>query len=351
MEFCREQVEEDCEELLKRFKETESVRFEVFKNIWRETKFSQIFSGTTEIESRVFTRLILKTACRFFLPPFSFQIRVGGLYLLYSLYHCQTASPSEQIRIALKDWEYVKKFEKDAVDAQHFDVIYILHQLVFHKAFYYTAMPSVLTFRRKRKVKRFTLCKDFIERMSRPQELVNMELLEELSNIHERYEKMKASVCSPSEQAFSSVNLIRKNIIPQLRNTVVDFYTWQYEPEDEEEEEEEDSGEATSSQRECSDRATLLASIKSKAFGHATEACKSRRHRPVKLGAQSNEAGASHPSHYSRAVKPSLKARTLMTAHLSGDQRREESKFTLMNSLTTLPAEERARLLKTEKWN
>lgn len=43
--------------------------------------------------------------------------------------------------MALKDWEDVKKFEKDAVDAQHFDTVYILQQLLFLKAFHFTAMP------------------------------------------------------------------------------------------------------------------------------------------------------------------------------------------------------------------
>ncbi len=136
-------------------------------------------SGSVRHEKQVFSRLILATACRYFLPPFSFQIRAGGLYLLYSLYQCQSASPPEQvrntthvcvlrrvvhtfkwsptrckvhrwlflcswlqIRLALKDWEEVKKFERDAVDAQHFDAVYILRQLMFLRAFHFTAMPT-----------------------------------------------------------------------------------------------------------------------------------------------------------------------------------------------------------------
>eukprot|EP00064_Thunnus_orientalis_P026304 superscaffoldBa00016237_g26804 len=178
-------------------------------------------------EKRTFSRLVLDTAYRYFLPPFSFQIRVGGLYLLYSLFHCQTASPSEQIRLSLKDWEDVKKFEKDAVNAQHFDVTFILRQMMFHKAFHFTAMPTLLAFKKKRKIEGSPLCEEFMERTSRPQELINTELLEELSNIHDLYEKMKVSVASSSEQAPSSVNLIRKDLVPQLRGTVVDFYKWQ----------------------------------------------------------------------------------------------------------------------------
>lgn len=51
-----------------------------------------------------------------------------------------------QIRLALKDWADVKKFEKDATVAHHFDVIYILRQLMFCKAFHFTATPSLVSF-------------------------------------------------------------------------------------------------------------------------------------------------------------------------------------------------------------
>lgn len=111
----------------------------------------------------MFARLVLDSACSFFLPPFSFQIRVGALYLLYSLHSCQTAEPREQVahrassrgscpgtspvlllqvRVALKDWEDIQALEKDAAEARHLDAVYILRKLVMQKAFYFTAMPT-----------------------------------------------------------------------------------------------------------------------------------------------------------------------------------------------------------------
>lgn len=53
--------------------------------------------------------------------------------------------PCVQIRLALKDWEDVQKFEKDAMDAQHLDVVYILRQLASRKAFHFTAMPTLVS--------------------------------------------------------------------------------------------------------------------------------------------------------------------------------------------------------------
>lgn len=350
MDSYREKVKSDCEELLSRFQQTGSVRFEVFSRVWREMKFSQIFYGTVKHEKRTFSRLILDSAYSYFLPPFSFQIRVGGLYLLHSLYQCQTASPPEQIHLALKDWEDVKKFEKDAVDAQHLDAVYILRRLMFQKAFYFTAMPIPLTFNKKRKVEKAATCEKFLERASRPQELINIELLEELSNIHELYEKLKTSVSSAAEQQVSSVNLIRKDLIPKLRGTVVDFYKWQQRKDGTVEEE--DSDEGTSSQQECTKRADLLASIKSKAYGQAAEASKSRRHRQVELDfSSSNEAGPSSASEYCRISKPSLKARTMENVHISGDAWKEATATTNINRLTTLDfvPEEKTRTQNKEK--
>ncbi|XP_029350043.1 snRNA-activating protein complex subunit 1b [Echeneis naucrates] len=337
-EPVRKALKSDFEMLLSRFKQTESVRFETFSNIWREMNFGHIFYGITVMhKKRKFSRLVLDMAYSFFLPPFSFHIRVGGLYLLYSLYRCQTALPIERIRLALKDWDDVKKFEKDAVNAKHLDVVYVFQKLMFLKAFHFTAMPIQLHFNRKRNVEKSLLCEEFIERPSRPQELINIELLEELSNIQEIYEKLKSSVPSLSGQMDSSVNLIHKDLVPKLRSTVVDFYKWQKmqdaEYRDEDEDEDEDSGEGTSSQQECSRRASIIASIKSRAYGQVAETSKARRHRQVELDLNTT-AGPSIKTGYIRISKPSLKARTSQKILISGNTGKGTP--TLINRLTSL---------------
>lgn len=351
MDFCRKQVKADCEELLRRFQQTQSVRFEIFARIWRKMAFSQIFHGTVSHEKRKFSRLILDTASVFFLPPFSFQIRVGGLYLLYSLYQCQSASPSEQIRLALKDWADVKMFEKDAMEAQHFDVVYILKQLMFCKAFHFTAMPSLLAYNRKRNVERSPMHERFMERVSRPQELINIELLDEMSNIHQHYDKLKTSTLSlTSAQSDPSTNLIHKNLVPQLRTTVVDFYKWQKKKDSPHKE---DNSEGASSQQESSKRAELLASIKSKAYEQAAEASKSRRHRQVEVDFTSSEAGPAPMLGRPRTTKPSLKARTMESVHISDGLWTEATTTTKISRLARLESarDETPKQYKRFKWS
>nr|XP_057947203.1 snRNA-activating protein complex subunit 1-like [Doryrhamphus excisus]XP_057947251.1 snRNA-activating protein complex subunit 1-like [Doryrhamphus excisus] len=328
MNSYSKQVKCDCEELLRRFQQSESVRFEIFSQIWREMKFEQIFYGTLGHEKRAFSRLVLDTAYVYFLPPFSFQIRVGGLYLLYCLFHCQTASPRVGIRISLKDWVDIQTFEKDAVGAQHFDTVFILHQLMFQKAFYFTAMPTLLTFNKIKVEEKSQLYNKFVARACGPQELIDNELLEELSNVHELYGKIKTSMYSEEQQADLGINLIHKNLIPQLRGSVMTFHLWQKRKK-QGESDEEVVRDGASSQAECSRRAELLTSIKSKAYRKAAAVFKSRRHRRVKVDVDIKAGPA-------KTSKQSLKARTNENIHISGDVWKEATKTTHSNRLTAL---------------
>ncbi|KAF6730681.1 snRNA-activating protein complex subunit 1 [Oryzias melastigma] len=111
-DFFYEPLTEDVEALLGRFQQTDSVRFEVFSALWRDLSFSDVFWGLSpdSSEARRFCRLALATAVRFFLPPYSYQIRTGGLYLMFAFFHTQPASPPLRIRLALKDWAHVEVF-------------------------------------------------------------------------------------------------------------------------------------------------------------------------------------------------------------------------------------------------
>ncbi|XP_062325864.1 snRNA-activating protein complex subunit 1b [Osmerus eperlanus] len=290
--YCKEQVNADIEDILSRFQQTESVRYEQFSAIWKEMKFSSIFYGRLEInETRSFSRVILSTAFSYLLPPYTFQIRVGGLYLLYGLFNSQLITPREKIRLALKDWEDIKKFEQDAINAQHFDVVYIYRKLLAEKAFHFTATPVPLCFQVKKKTKRQELCEEFMDRAMRPQELVSMDMLEEVSNVHQHYEQLKTAISSTPGQPDPELRLVNKDLVPHLRNAVVEYYQWQSKrgSQDRDDPVYEDGGEGPSEQQECSRRALLLASIKSKSYGQQVEASKSRRHRQVETVTNARE--------------------------------------------------------------
>lgn len=350
MRRFRKPVKADCELLLNRFQQTDTVRFEAFSQIWRDMKFEQIFYGTVKHESRSFTRLVLDTAYEFLLPPFTFQIRVGGLYLLYALFHCQTADPPEKIRLALKDWDEVVKFERESFAAQHYDVVYVWRKLLHKKAFDFTAMPRLLTFERKRRFQHPQLSNSFVEKPSAPQTLINNELLEELSNVHGLYDNLKSSVCPQSDP---SLNLTHQNLVQTLKGTVLDFYRWQQDKFVQDGSgRDEDCGEGTSTQQESSRRADLLASIKSRAYGEAAEVSKSRRHRAVEVDPVTKQEPKPAPSLvYEKRKQKTLKYRASNNVSVTGDIWKSALSDTKINRLTTLHSDNKPpRSFKKFKW-
>ncbi|XP_058242267.1 snRNA-activating protein complex subunit 1b [Hemibagrus wyckioides] len=340
MDHFNQTLKQDCEDLLSRFQTTGSVRFEEFSALWREMKFSTIFYGILEpSEKKVFTRSALCAASPYLLPPYSFQIRVGGLYLLYSLYSTQLSTPKERIRIALKDWEDLIRFQQDAMNAQHYDVVYILTTLLQDKAFCFTAMPNTLSFqvKKKRVDRRQKLCETFVDRPTRPQELISTNLLEELANVHEHYEGLKNSVLQP-QSPRSDLSLIKQNLVPNLHSTVLSFCSWQQNQADLDSQSDRDAGEGPSNQEESSHRAQLLASIKSRSYSQAVEALRSRRHRQVEVtSAHRDKESLLQASRFKRP--PSLKARTKSRFMTQESESSELQSMTRLWRLTAVEGE------------
>ncbi|MED6250142.1 hypothetical protein ATANTOWER_025352, partial [Ataeniobius toweri] len=86
----------------------------------------------------------------------------------------------------------------------------------------------------------------------------------------------------------------------------------------------------------CSNRARLLASIKSKAYGEASEASKSRRHRQVETNFTTQEDGSFLKERHSRVMKQSLRNRTNKQIHMLGGLGKEAIRTTLISHLVAL---------------
>ncbi|XP_030595959.1 snRNA-activating protein complex subunit 1-like [Archocentrus centrarchus] len=303
---------EDVEQLLARFQQMDSVRYEDFSAIWREMGFSDVFCGTISTgETKRFCRVALATAVKYFMPPYSYQIRVGGLYLMFGFYHTQLAEPPVMIRLALKDWTHVQTFLKESVDSGHLDVVYIYKKLVATKAIHYTAMPHFLTFQKQQKRKQDPVCADFLSRTTAVHELITADTLEEIANLQSLYENLKEI----TEEVGSQVAVTHRDLTSRLRDCMSEFITWQKKSftsqlnkgkkdRDEEDEEEEDEKES------CSNRARLLSSIKQKSYGNFQKAPKSRRHRQGEAPDSSRSGAEQVKPAPQKKRPPSLRART-----------------------------------------
>lgn len=303
--FCYGPLTEDVEELLARFQQKDSVRFQEFSSLWRDMRFSEVFLGLSDADLKKFSRICMSTALRFFLPPYSYQVRVGGLYLMFGFFHTQVTCPPVRIRLALKDWVHVQEFLRVSVNGDHHDVVYVYQKLLADKAFHFTAMPQFLTFQKKRGPQTEEVQKQrgpqteevHLSRDTGVQDLVSSDFLEELSSVQNLYETMKVKVgcgVSTAHRDFSS-----RLVDCMSEETAVPSETT------------EDTKAGDEKDEESSSRARLLSSIKQRSYGHFQEASKSRRHRKlevVDVSSDVHQVQEAGPSQKKRPV--SLRART-----------------------------------------
>uniref|UniRef100_A0A3Q2ZMQ6 snRNA-activating protein complex subunit 1-like n=2 Tax=Kryptolebias marmoratus TaxID=37003 RepID=A0A3Q2ZMQ6_KRYMA len=303
---------EDVEDLLARFQHMDSVRFADFSSIWRDMSFSDVFFGISSSgDMRRFSRITLATAVKFFLPPYSFQIRVGGLYLMFAFYHTQLLCPPLKIRLALKDWAQVQNFLRDSLNGQHYDVVYIYRKLLAAKAFHYTAMPHVLAFQKQQKPQTEEDCSEFLSRSTVIQELMSSDLLEEMRSIHCHYEKLKEATVETS----CKVSMAHQDFTTHLAGCMSEFIAWQQKTaplETRRDRKVETDDEKEADEEESSIRAKLLSSIKKKSYSNFKEVSKSRRHRQLEVVDLSslNVQQVQEPGISQKKRPVSLKART-----------------------------------------
>ncbi|XP_061468378.1 snRNA-activating protein complex subunit 1 [Rhineura floridana] len=297
----------DCEALLGRFQETESVRFADFAALWKERRFHTIFYGKIRTPEQIkFTKEALALVWLYFLPPYTFQIRVGALYILYGLYNMQLCQPKQKIRVALKDWSEINKFQQELLDAQHYDAAYIFRKLRMDKAFYFTAMPKFLSFRTKKNMHEKTEMKsEFRDPNDRVAMLSPDDFLEETKNVHDHYQKMKCLISVDQSQPDKALNLIKDDLVHNFKNIVLEYQQWQKNKMDPSLATMGKEKEGSSQKSEGSERARILDDIKSRSYSAVVQASKSRRHRQVKL--ESSVSGSEHGKSKSPKAKRTSK--------------------------------------------
>ncbi|XP_075609465.1 snRNA-activating protein complex subunit 1 isoform X2 [Balearica regulorum gibbericeps] len=303
-------LQADCEELLGAFQEADTVRFERFAELWRERRFHTIFYGRIRaLERNKLTKKTLELAQQYFLPPYSFQIRVGALYLLYGLYSTQLCQPKQKIRIALKDWPEIQKFQQDLIDSQHYDAAYIFRTLRLARAFHFTAMPKLLNYRTKKRIQENEFKEEFKDPSNRVNSLITNDVLEELMNIHDHYQKMKCVISADKSQPDKALSLIKDEFVVTLKDITLEHQEWQqnrmklFLNAKETDEISNKKEEGTLLELEGSERANALARIKYRSYSAVVEASKSRRHRQVRL--ESSESGSNYGKSPSRSKKNS----------------------------------------------
>ncbi|CAM9783760.1 unnamed protein product [Lampetra planeri] len=300
----------DCEQLLDRFRRTDSVRYEDFAAVWRDMNFSLIHHGFVKDQDRKeFTEELILLASQYMSPIYSFQVRVGALYLLYAIYHTQLCQPRRKIRLALKEWDDLSKLYQEIVEQEHYDADYIYRSLCDQHAFHYTALPAPLMFRMG-KMRKANIWKEKMnehgglrQNHNRVSGVVSTDAMEELQNIHEHYHHMKCAISTSKLQPDKSLSLVRDDMQRAVKDALATYQLWS----------------DVRASKGCS-RAEKLAAIKNKSYNNPTKAPRSRRHRQTEINSSEDDRRKHDSPRRKRPRSGSLTPRPAGAAsHLADD--------------------------------
>ncbi|KAI8777741.1 uncharacterized protein LOC106072603 [Biomphalaria glabrata] len=210
-------VRTDFKRLMNDYIKLKTVRYEEFSKLWREKKMEYLYIGrSSDREAREFVEEIMLIALEYFLPPYQFQVRVGGLYLLYGLYEIQPIIPKVKIRLTSSQWKDIVTFEQQASQQNHLDVIYVFHRLFEEKAFQFCYAAAEYNPYSKNILpadKEEDLADDMKEESTAVTENFNFETLEQLSFLMEKYQQSKFALDTTPHR---SLNIISETITDDL---------------------------------------------------------------------------------------------------------------------------------------
>ncbi|KAK3588461.1 hypothetical protein CHS0354_004675 [Potamilus streckersoni] len=286
-------VKGDFETLLERFTETGTVRYEKFAEIWRSMKINQYCAGRqNDREVREFIEECFHIASQFWLPPSSFQVRAGALYLLYGLFNFQLCMPRVKIRVTHKMWSDVIEFQAQAREEQHYDLDFIFHKLRLQKAFYFVSehRELYLATTNFHQSQDLSVPDSFRDETTILEEVFSQDFMEQLSVIHDQYYKMKVALAGPNATTPDrSLDVMENKLIDNISKTTIAFKERrqgragrkrkQTEGGSSEEDEEGDSEEDSDPTYTPGNINTKRNTIKASAYSGLARASRSRRHR------------------------------------------------------------------------
>ena len=189
--------EVDAETLFEKFfNSPNKIRYSSFALAWKQMGFTMIFAGRTdENELHEFIEEMYSWCLTQLKPNLPFERRVGGLYLLYSLFVKQPRidnSDGFTIRITYSNWEYIRQLLAQAKLRQHWDVCYVWYKLNsyggVHFVHHYRPIgPAYIKNVKITPQEKTTPTNQLINQLTRS---INPKL-NELTEVHEQYRGMK----------------------------------------------------------------------------------------------------------------------------------------------------------------
>ncbi|KAK3784846.1 hypothetical protein RRG08_056804 [Elysia crispata] len=214
-------VRTDFKHLMNIFLSSATVRFEQFSEVWRALNMSYLCAGrNSDREAREFIEKVLVIAREYFLPPYQFQARVGGLYLLYAIYQIQPISPKVKIRLTPQQWDDSLHFQLQAKQQSHLDVVYIFNRLIQEQAFQFCFTPQEIGTHSnswESEDAEVDLADEMKEEKCIINKLFNYESLEQLSYLQDQYQRMKVALAGPhATKPDKSLNVVKEELVEDI---------------------------------------------------------------------------------------------------------------------------------------
>ncbi|OAD55313.1 snRNA-activating protein complex subunit 1, partial [Eufriesea mexicana] len=213
---------EDCEQLITRFERADDIRFQTFCEIWKDMKFSLIFTGRPSfLELLEFCEESLNICKQFLLLPPRFKERIGGLYLLYGIYY---KMPIDQFKIRVKvdDWQSIMDLHAEIKEGEHLDANYILCKLIANNAFSFCIFDSEFGLEKYYRVKN-TKCFNPYSVLPTLKDLTDKhQILSKISEISKAYEEKKQALKLENESG-TSLKFFNSSIAEDIINNIQEF--------------------------------------------------------------------------------------------------------------------------------
>lgn len=214
---------EDCQRLITRFERANDIRFETFCEIWRDMRFSLIFTGRPcYLELLELCEEALHVCKQFLLLPPRFKERIGGLYLLYGIYY-KMPIDLFKIRMSLDEWRIVMELHAEIKEGEHLDANYVLCKLIADNAFHFCISKSEFGLERHYRKKNLN-CFNPYSILPRLKDLIDEnQILAEVDALSKAYEEMKETLRGEGDESMKNFNFFESNIAEEITNDIRKF--------------------------------------------------------------------------------------------------------------------------------
>lgn len=224
----------DLELLLSQFTNSKSVRYTEFAKIWCQMGFPTIFCGWAKDEAlREMVETAFKLIVGYWNEIYTFQVRMGGLYLMYAFYFCQPLDPPQKVRLTQSQWVAGRKLLATIEDQKHLDAAYVYHKLHFYKAFYFVMAPQQYQIAPTRRSTRDDLTKkEYDPEPSQPRStsvhnVFPAALVNNMESLHAHYREMKNKFISAENlKETEGLHTLKEDFYDVLKNGLKHMESW-----------------------------------------------------------------------------------------------------------------------------